>query len=64
MSTECETYAVVLKASRAHTAKIIQDWLKDNLKIHWSKEILPPSSQDCNPFDYFMWSEVEREVSK
>jgi hypothetical protein len=64
MSAECETSAVVLKASSAHTAKFTQDWLKANLKNHWSKEILPPSSQDCNPFDYFMWSEVEREVSK
>ncbi len=25
---------------------------------------MPPSSQDCNPFDYFIWSEVEREVNK
>ncbi len=40
------------------------DWLKANLKNHWSKEILPPSSQDCNIFDYFMWSEVEGEVSE
>ncbi len=35
-----------------------------NLKNHWSKEILPPSSQDCNLFDYFMWSEFEGDVSK
>jgi hypothetical protein len=26
--------------------------------------IWPPSSKDCNPLDYFMWSEVEREVNK
>ncbi len=38
--------------------------LKANLKNHWSKEILPPSSQNCNLFDYFMWSEVEGDVSK
>jgi hypothetical protein len=25
---------------------------------------LPPSSQYCNPFDFFIWSEVEREVNK
>jgi hypothetical protein len=30
-------------------AKIAQDWLKANLKDHWSKEIWPPSSKDCNP---------------
>jgi hypothetical protein len=40
------------------------DWLKDSLKKPMIKEILPPSSQDRNLFDYFMWSEVEREVSK
>ena len=26
--------------------------------------IWPPSSKDCNPLDYFMWSEVEREINK
>jgi hypothetical protein len=25
---------------------------------------LPPSSQNCDPFDFFTWSEVEREVKK
>jgi hypothetical protein len=34
------------------------------LKDHWSKEIWPPSSKDCNPLNYFVWSEVEREVNK
>jgi hypothetical protein len=29
-----------------------------------SQEICPPSSQDCNPSEYFPWSEVEREVTK
>jgi hypothetical protein len=47
-----------------NTAKSTQDWLKANLKDHWSKEIWLPSSKDCNFSDYFIWSEVEREVSK
>ena len=47
-----------------NTAKSTQNWLKANLKDHWSKEIWPPSSKDCNPLDFFMWSEVEREVNK
>jgi hypothetical protein len=34
------------------------------MKNHWSKEIGPPSSSDCNPFDFSMWSEFEREVNK
>jgi hypothetical protein len=41
-----------------------QDWLKVNLMDHWLKEMWPLSSPDCNPFDYFMWSVVEREVNK
>ena len=45
-------------------AKLPQDWLKANLKDHWSKEIWPPSSKECNPSDHSMWSEVEREVNK
>jgi hypothetical protein len=47
-----------------NTAKSTQDWQKANLKDHWSKEIWPPCSKDCNPLDYFMWSKVEREVNK
>ena len=31
-----------------NTAKIAQDWLKANLKDHWSKEIWPPSSKDTH----------------
>jgi hypothetical protein len=35
-----------------------------NLKNHWSEDILPPSSQNCNSFNFFMWSKVEREFNK
>ncbi len=56
-------FAGVLKALRAHTAKITQNWLKANMKNHWSQEIWPTGSPDCNP-DLFMWSVFEREVSK
>jgi hypothetical protein len=38
--------------------------MRANLKIHWSKEIWPPSSPGYNSLDYLMWSEVAREVSK
>jgi hypothetical protein len=54
----------VLKALRAHTAKITQNWLKVNMENHWSQEIWPPSSPDCTPVDLSMWSEFEREVNK
>ena len=49
---------------RAHTAKIIQNWLKADMENHWSQEILPPSSPDCNPLDSSMWCEFERGVYK
>jgi hypothetical protein len=54
----------MLKALRAHTAKITQDWLKSTMENHWSQEIWPPSSPDCNPSDLSMWSEFKREVIK
>ncbi len=41
-----------------------QDWLKANLMIHWLKGMWPPSSPDYKPLNYFMWSEVGREVNK
>ncbi len=54
----------MLKALRA-TQLNHPAWLKAKLKKnHWSKEIWPPSSQDCNPFDSSMWCEFERETSK
>jgi hypothetical protein len=33
----------------------MQDWLKENLMEVWVEEVWPPSSPDCNPFDYFVW---------
>ncbi len=54
----------MLKALRAHTAKITQNWLKDNMGNHWAQEIWPPSSTDCNPLDLSMRSVFERKVSK
>ena len=46
----------------AHKAKKTQEWLADPINrvydfvpfSHW-----PPSSPDCNPCDYFLWSRLE-----
>ncbi len=54
----------MLKALRAHTAKITQNWLKVNMENHWLQDIWHPSSPDCTPIDLSMWSEFEREVNK
>ncbi len=37
----------------AHNSKRTQVWLMNNLTEVWEKEIRPPSSPDCIPFDYF-----------
>ncbi|QQP40083.1 Hypothetical protein FKW44_014010 [Caligus rogercresseyi] len=31
---------------------------------HWSPDLLPPSSPDCNPLDYFLWGMVENKTNK
>ncbi len=38
----------------AHDSKRMQDWLKRNLTEVWVEEVWPPSSPDCNLFDYFV----------
>ncbi|QQP36674.1 Uncharacterized protein FKW44_021842 [Caligus rogercresseyi] len=35
-----------------------QAWLLENLPYHWSPDLCPPSSPDCNPLNYFFWSMV------
>ena len=40
-----------------------QDWLRARLLEFFEKEVWPPSSPDCNPLDYFFWSECERETN-
>ena len=35
-------------------SKRMQDWLKGNLLEVWGKEVLPPSSPDCNSLDYLV----------
>ncbi len=29
--------------------------IKENLTEGWGEEVWPPSTPDCNPFDYFVW---------
>jgi hypothetical protein len=48
----------------AHNAKRTQDWCAANLPEFWPKEVWPPSSPDCNPLDYYVWSVCERDVNK
>ena len=48
----------------AHTSLRTQEWCRKNLPEVWEKEIWPPSSPDCNPLDYFVWSVCEVHVNK
>jgi hypothetical protein len=57
-------FEVVLKALRATQLKSSSLAEGQPEKNHWSKEIWPPNSLDCNPFDYSMWCEFERRVNK
>ncbi len=54
----------MLKALRATQLKSSSLAEGQPEKNHWSQEIWPPSSQDCNPFDSSMWCKFERKVSK
>ncbi|QQP49714.1 Uncharacterized protein FKW44_010480 [Caligus rogercresseyi] len=42
----------------------IHAWLLENLPYHWSPDLWPPSSPDCNPLDYFFWGMVENKTNK
>ena len=48
----------------ARNAAITQTWLTNNLQDYWGKEVWPPSSPDCNPLDYYLWSTTERSVNR
>ncbi|KAI6659393.1 hypothetical protein LOD99_10839 [Oopsacas minuta] len=43
----------------AHTAKVNQQWLRNNIPNIISKEEWPPSSPDLNPTDFLLWSILE-----
>ena len=55
-------YVFQQDSAPAHKARRTQAWLYDNMPHHWSPDLWPPSSPDCNPLDYFVWGVVEREV--
>lgn len=43
----------------AHKAKIVQNWLKNNIPDFISTEEWPSASPDLNPLDYAVWSKLE-----
>lgn len=57
-------YVFQQDSAPAHKAKTTQAWLNLNVPHHWSPDLWPPSSPDCNPLDYYVWSIVEKQVNK
>lgn len=57
-------YVFQQDSAPAHKARETQSWLHSNVPHHWSPDLWPPSSPDCNPLDFYVWGVVEREVNK
>jgi hypothetical protein len=43
----------------AHTARVTQAWLQDEIPDFLTKEEWPPSSPDLNPLDFSVWGILE-----
>lgn len=56
-------YVFQQDSAPAHKARVTQAWLHTNVPYHWSPDLWPPSSPDCNPLDYYVWGVVEAEVN-
>jgi hypothetical protein len=54
--------AVIVNRLRAGIQMETSINIKENLTEVWGKEVWPPSSPDCNPFDYFVWGVSELSV--
>ncbi|QQP54860.1 Uncharacterized protein FKW44_007833 [Caligus rogercresseyi] len=57
-------YSSYKKRHRMILTRETQAWLLENLPYHWSPDLWPPSSPDCNPLDYFFWGMVENKTNK
>ena len=47
-------YVFQQDSAPAHKARATQSWLYESVAHHWSPDVWPPSSPDCNPLDYFV----------
>lgn len=57
-------YVFQQDSAAAHKARKTQAWLHANVPYHWSLDLWPPSSPNCNPLDYYFWGVVEEKVNK
>ena len=54
-----ESFLFQQDGAPAHTSKLTQSWLKENIPDFITKEEWPPYSPDLNPMDYSIWSILE-----
>lgn len=59
-----QSYTFQQDGAPAHSAGNTQMFLGAHVPDFWGKEVWPPNSPDLNPLDYFMWSEIQREVCR
>ncbi|QQP31681.1 Uncharacterized protein FKW44_025360 [Caligus rogercresseyi] len=50
----------VQEEAQAHKSRETQAWLLENLPYHWSPDLWPPSSPDCNPLDYSLREQTNK----
>ena len=58
------SYILQQDGEPAHNSNRTQQWCQDNLFFMWKKEVLPPSSPDCNPLIYFACGVAKRDVNQ
>ena len=58
------TWCYQQDSAPAHSAKLTQKWLAENVLQFLSKEDWPSSSPDLNPFDYSLFSILQEKVNR
>ena len=61
-ATGNEGIALKQDGATSHTARMVRDRYKNNLKSFWPKDLWPPFSLDLNPTDCGMWSILEQKA--
>ena len=56
-------FSFIQASAPSHRAKIIQNFLREELKSRFvANTEWPPSSPDCNLLDYYFWIEVKEKL--
>jgi hypothetical protein len=59
-SPDYKKYYFQQDGATAHTADIVQDWLKSKFsKKFVNKKMWPPRSPDLNPCDFYLWGHLK-----